>query len=325
MDKKIKVAFIYRSSNVFLTGRHFDNTYYHFFMEALRRNNRIEVTDFASEEEFDAKILKNKFDIVLLWQNEDFGMPDELIGMEDLEIPVVANVGDPNVAKKSIKFHKKWKIDYYFHYYPESLFYDWYPKNFKYKMIVFGVEPKLYQNLTPFKKRIKNKILNSGAAGTTKVISRIINQIRNPEWNSNQYYKLRTKCNELPFVEYTTTLKHEFVGDKYPLLLQKYAAAIAATTPETSIKYWEIPSAGCLTFMEITEKNKGKYLGYIDGENAIFINEKNYKEKFDEYLTDLENPKWEKIANSGRDYAINNFNNDKAVTSLVELMESLVN
>ena len=34
--------------------------------------------------------------------------------------------------------------------------------------------------------------------------------------------------------------------------------AIAATSVETTIKYWEIPAAGCLTFMEITEKNKGR-------------------------------------------------------------------
>ena len=32
--------------------------------------------------------------------------------------------------------------------------------------------------------------------------------------------------------------------------------------------------------MEITEKNNGEYLGYIDGESAIFINEKNYQNKF---------------------------------------------
>ena len=65
----------------------------------------------------------------------------------------------------------------------------------------------------------------------------------------------------------------------------QYCAAIAATTTNPNIKYWEIPAAGCLTFMEITEKNDGGVLGYEDGETAIFINEKNYKRKFDEYLS----------------------------------------
>ena len=108
------------------------------------------------------------------------------------------------------------------------------------------------------------------------------------------------------------------------MLLQKYAGAIAATSVETTIKYWEIPAAGCLTFMEITEKNKGDYLGYVDGETSIFINEDNYEQKFENFLNDPYNPKWEKIANAGRDYALKNFNNEKAANSLADLMETLI-
>ena len=37
----------------------------------------------------------------------------------------------------------------------------------------------------------------------------------------------------------------------------QYCGAIASTTTNPNIKYWEIPAAGCLTFMEITEKNDG--------------------------------------------------------------------
>ena len=59
--KKIKVAFIYKKSNNFLTGNHFDNTYFHFFMEELRKDERIIVTDFPTREIFDASILKNHF------------------------------------------------------------------------------------------------------------------------------------------------------------------------------------------------------------------------------------------------------------------------
>ena len=86
----------------------------------------------------------------------------------------------------------------------------------------------------------------------------------------------------------------------------------------------EIPAAGCLSFIEVSKKNDGDYLGYIDGETAIFINEENYKERFEEYITDVKNPKWGKIANAGRKYALSEFNNDKAVESLVELMEKLL-
>ena len=48
MDK-IKVAFIYKASNIFMTGKHFDNNYYNFFIKALSRNNDIDVTNFKEE------------------------------------------------------------------------------------------------------------------------------------------------------------------------------------------------------------------------------------------------------------------------------------
>ena len=76
--------------------------------------------------------------------------------------------------------------------------------------------------------------------------------------------------------------------------------------------------------MEITKENHGDYLGYKDNQSAIFINEKNYKEKFEEYLNDLDNPKWEEIANNGRNYTMEFLNNDVAAESLVDLFEKLI-
>ena len=324
MNREIKVAFIYHKSNIFLTGKYFDNTYYHFFMNALKRNKLIETTYFPTDDKFDASILKDKFDIVLLFGNQPFGMPSELIGMQKLNIPVIVNATDVRDAKKAIKYHEKWKIDYYFDFYPKEYFYELYPQNFKYETIFFGLESSLYEKISPFNKRIKNRIINSGAIGNTKFFSKIINNILDPKWNALKGYYLRTKCNELPYVDYTPTLKNEFVNDKYPLLLQKYASAIAATSDTPSIKYWEIPAAGCLTFMEITKENRGEYLGFVDNETAIFINEENYKEKFKEFLDDPENPKWEKIANSGRKFVLENLNNNKAIESLIGIMEKLI-
>ena len=76
--------------------------------------------------------------------------------------------------------------------------------------------------------------------------------------------------------------------------------------------------------MEVTNKNYCNLLGYVDDKTAIFINEQNYKEKFEEYLNDIDNPKWETIAKNGREYAMKNFNNDKAVNDLVDLMDELI-
>lgn len=294
-------------------------------MNALKRNDRIQVTYFPTNNEFDTSILKNLFDIILLYQNNDVGMPKELHGITELDIPVISRATDPKDVKKSIIYHKNWKIDYYFHFHHNSFWYETgYPKNFNYKTIIFGVEPNLYQNLTPFKKRIKNRILNSGSIGSTKFFGKIINKIRDPKWNSLTCYYLRTICNKLSYVDYTLTLNHKYINDKYPLLLQKYQTAIAASSYNPLIKYWEISAAECLTFMEVTKKNKAEFLGYVDGETALFINEKNYKEKFEEYLSDPNNPKWEKIASAGKEYTFSKYTNDHAVNSLVDLMETLI-
>ena len=115
--KKIRVAFIFESSNIFLSRHHFDNTYYHFFINALKRNERLEMTYFPTKEIFDASILKDNFDIILLWQNTEFGMPKEILGIQELDIPVIADVCDPQDAKNALEFHKKWKIDHSYRYF----------------------------------------------------------------------------------------------------------------------------------------------------------------------------------------------------------------
>ena len=325
MMRKIKVAIIYKSDNPFQLGTHHDNTYYHFFMDALPRNDSLEITNFPTEEVFDASSLKNNFDIILLWSNHWWGMPKEILGIQDLDIPVIARAADPGDQHDAIKNHEKWKIDYYFHFMPEEYFHEMYKKNFKFKNIIFGLESSLYQNMKPFEGRIKNKILNSGACGTNKITNKIYWFLKDRTVD-NPYigYKLRTLCNKLPYVDYTPTLSHKYVNDQFPQLLEKYQCTIAACTDTPNINFWEKPAAGCLTFMEITKKNRGTYLGFEDGETAIFIDENNYKEKFQEFLHNPDNPKWKQIASKGREYVLKNLNNDKAVDSLVELMKNLI-
>jgi hypothetical protein len=325
MIKKIKVAFIFNESNIFLTGNHFDNTYYNFFIKAIPRNSEIEITNFPTKDSFDARILKDKFDIILLWQNNEFGMPKNIIGIDDLNIPVISRIGDLPDAQKSIPYHKKWKIDAYFHFFPKSLVSEFYPSNFHYKCIIYGLETSLYTNLKSFNERIDNKILNSGAVANTKPLSKLINKFRKRKQYSLDAYYLRTKCNELPYVDYTSTLQHQYIIDKYPLLLEKYKGAIAATSTVPTIKYWEIPAAGCLTFMEMTKINRGtEILDYVDGESVIYIDKDNYKNKFTEFLKDPKNPKWANIANNGKKISIQKYNNDEGVKRLVQLMKEFI-
>ena len=129
--------------------------------------------------------------------------------------------------------------------------------------------------------------------------------------------------NKLEYVDFTPIKNGKHVNDDYPSYLSKYCASIAAATFYPVIKYFEIPAAGCLTFMEVTEKNDCKILGFKDGKNAIFINEDNYEEKFLEFIEDSNNPKWENIANAGREYALQELNNDVAVKDIISLAYQL--
>jgi hypothetical protein len=322
----IRVAFIFKPDYPFLTGDHFDNTTFYFFMKALKRNSKLNVTYFPSKTNFDVSQLKNNFDVILLSDNLNEGSPDELIGIREKKIPVISRVGDFHDAKRKgkIPFHKKYKIDYYFNFMHENYFYKFYPRDFNYRTIVFGVEPELYREDIPFNNRKKDKILNSGAMGNPKLKSRIINQIINPKKSGWYFYRLRTKCNSLNYVDYYGMKGKNYINTNYSELLSKYQASIAATTYYPTIKYWESTASGCLTFMEITEKNNGSYLGFKDNETAIFINEENYQSRFQEFLNDSDNPKWKKIAEAGKNYSLKKFSNDVAIDSLVKLMEEII-
>ena len=328
LDKKIKVSFVYRNC-LALTQKNFYTYFYHFFFKALERNNELDVNYVQVNEKYDVEKLKGKTDIILLYEAFNTGqlcVPDELIGIEKTNIPVISKVADPWAALTHDvgKYHDKLKIDGYFGPWQTDFLQKYYPSKFKFKTIFFGIEPSLYNDVTPFNERITKTILNSGAVARTNLTNRIFQKLMRGDSDPMKHYKLRTMCNKLPYVDYTSTLEHEFTGDKYPLKLNQYAASIAATTDTYTIKYFEIPAAGCLTFMEITDKNYGHSLGFKDGVSAIFINKNNYEEKFEEFLNDPKNPKWQQIANAGREHAMENFSNDKGVKTLVQFFKEFI-
>jgi hypothetical protein len=327
--KIIKVAFIFRSCPS-LTPNYFFTNLYNFFFKALTRNKEIDVKYFQSNKIFDATKLNGKFDVIIIPDNQnntgDRAIPDEILGLEKVTIPVICKPGDLHDALQfdPMYYHEKYKIDAYFDMVHPSYFHKFYPKKFKFKTVFIGLEPPLFKNLTPFEDRIKNKILNSGNVGNLNPFSRMMMKIRQKGPSNYDFYKLRTICNKLSYVDYTPTLQHNFIGDRYSLLLQQYRTSIAASSITPTRKYLEIPAAGCLTFMEITAANRGEYLGYKDNETVIFINEKNYKKKFDEYLNDPDNKKWQEIAKRGKYHAINNLSNDKGVDLLVDLIKEII-
>jgi len=327
MNRKIKVALIYKSTYHAFHPDFFEKSSFDFFMKALKRNPQIEISYFSVDGDyFDTKKLKNNCDVILLANHDPGAIPTILEGIQNLDVPVICRTGDQHFVKRdnTIGFHEKYKIDYYFGSNPKSYFYKFLPQDFMYQEIPLGLEPSLYQNLRPYKERIKDKILNSGSVGKLSIKSRVANAILNPKRSAWYFYKLRTISNKLPYVDHSGMKGSKYVNDDYPTYLSRYRSAIAASTWYPTQKYWEIAAAGCLVFMEITQKNDGSYLGFKDGETAIFINEKNYKDKFQAFLKDPDNPKWEQIANAGRQHAINNLTNDNATEKLVEVMKKLL-
>ena len=327
-DRKIRIALVYKKSYNFFQPDHFDRTSYDFFFKALKRNRQLEISYYPCEKKFDVSKIKGICDIILVPNNRTDGCPDTIIGIKNSNIPVISRTGDPHDSKKynQVEFCEKNKIEHLFSHHPDSLIYKYYPKNIKHKTIIYGLEPKLYQNVLPFKTRIKDRILITGKMGRTDLRNRIANYILNPGRSGWYLYKLRTLCKGLDYVEYNG-IKEKLSDNKnqdYPTYTSKYRAIIAATTFYPTLKYWENSAAGCLTFMEITKKNNGYFLGYKDNETAIFIDEKNYKEKFQQYISDPDNPKWEQIANAGREYTMNNLTNEQAVISLVELIKEII-
>jgi len=326
LEKKIKVALIYKKDYIFFDEQHFDKTTYYFFMNALQRNEKLEISYFSCGNEFDIQKLEGKFDIILLANNRFDATPEILHGIKKSTIPVISKTGDPHYANKynQIELHEEFKIDAYWSLQPKEYFYKFYPKNFRYKEIIWGLEPSKFKNLKSYDERINNKILNSGNVGRKNLKSKIGHLVSKDINSALYFYKLRTMCNDLPYVDYAGMKNNQYINEDYTEYLSRYCTAIATGTFYPVIKYFEIPAAGCLTFMEITEKNHGQYLGYKNNETAIFINEKSYKEKFEDYLSDPNNKNWKDIAKAGSEYTLNELNNDKGVESLVHLMQEFI-
>ncbi len=327
MTKKIRIGLIYKKNYIFFDKNHFDKISHYFFLHALKRNHDIEIKYFPASESFDCRDLKDKVDAILLPNNNIDGTPNELKGIKELGVPVICRTGDPHWAKRfdQERFHDLWGIDCYFNFMHGDYFHEFYPKKFEYKTILFGIEPNIYEKINSnFEERIKNPILNSGALGKSNLKSRLANRILNPKQSGWYFYKLRTLANDLNYVVHSKEIEKKMGENNYQDILSKYSASIAATTYYPTTKYWEISAAGCLTFMEITKLNRGEYLGYKDGETAIFINEKNYEQKFQEYLNDINNPKWKDIAENGKEFTMENFNNDKGVKTLVSLISEFI-
>ena len=308
-----------------LAGRKSVKTDYYFFRRAIFRNKNLEVESFDTINRINVSELEKNFDVVLI-PHIDIATNLALAGIKECDIPVIGRSTDPHaaLARDIIGMADNLKIDWFFDGYAPVSFYDYYPKQFKYGTVHIGLEPSLCKSETPWSMRTSDKIALSGALDKPDLGHKLYYRwyLRRPKaLSSDFHYKLRTKCNKLPYVIHTRDIYPNQSTDQLHTILSGFRAAIVAMTTAPTIKYKETPAAGCLTFMESTKRNHGVlHLGYKDGKNAVFIDESNYLKKFQEYLDSPDDPKWKKIAEEGRMHALENLSNDKGVEMLVGIM-----
>ena len=315
----------YSSASPSLNGSGYDKIEYYFFNHAIFRNKNLEVNYLNTLDKIDVSKLKNDYDVILL-PEVTIAAVLSLAGIKDCDIPVIAKAHDPHAILK--RDTRGWadslKVDWFFDFYAPESFYEYYPKHLKYEVVHTGLEPSLYTNAMPWNERVQDKIGISGILDERfDLIRKIYYRVylrRSEVLLPGFHYKLRTKCNKLPYVVHAHDIYPGHSTDQLHRILSRFRAAIAATTSFPTVKYKETPAAGCLTFMEITERNHGSFLGFEDGKSAIFIDESNYLARFQEYLDSPDDPRWKKIAQVGRKHALENLSNDRGVEMLISVM-----
>jgi len=312
----VKIAFIYRKNQYYIAGNrkaHHDNTFHHFFFSALPRCKEVDITFCFAEKVYDALPLKGKFDIVMLYDVIDWGAPDRIINLDKLKIPIVLDTTDCHHAayrrhtkngKLKPELAKEYGVTHCFFQHSPRYFYQFWPKEFPYYQMFFGVEISQYATLTPFQKRRKDKLLNTG-------------QIDNKD-----HYVLRKRINSHPSVKFVANNRGVH-REAFANLLGSYRAAIAACTTCTVMKYIEVAAAGCVPFLEVTERNDAHLFGFEDGVQAVHITPANYVEKIEEYMQTLDAPRWARMAQAAREHVLANYTNDEQARRFVRWLKTL--
>lgn len=325
----VRIAFVYRPSWKYYRPGHTVGTRYGFFFGALARSGSAEIGYFASEGSVDAAELAGRYDVILC-TNSSRGTP-RLLNVEKSGMPVIAQTHDPHLVKEMgmMRDVREHRISCCFGFMPKSYFYRYFPRDVRYEVVRWGLEPSLFGRGPPFESRIRDRVLLTGKLERRGLAKRVVHAVqRRGQSEVAANYRLRRACAALPGVEYSgrdpATGRYLNGGrGSYAGHLSGYRAAIAASSLYPTAKYWETPAAGCLTFMEVNGGNGAGELGYRDMESAVFIDSKNYKERIGRYLESPDDPSWARIAEAGRRHAVENLNNDRAVEAVVRIAEEL--
>jgi hypothetical protein len=317
----MKLAFVCRLDNPYLCDKRPQINFRKFYLEALPRIEGVDVTILSSNGTLDLAPMANKFDAWLFFDAVEWGIPPDLRGVDKIKGPKVCMIGDCHGAETRSEAYgmtkreccEMWGFDAYFFQHTPDYFYRFFPANWEYWWIPFGVDAALYHEVRPWWSRRRDKVLLTGVLG--------------PE-----YYPLRTHlAKQQRFVQYYPPGSYsgmdsyapgQFDGDKYKLLLAGWQGAIASGY-SVLCKYFEIPAAGCLTFAHVDDVNGCDLIGFEDGETAVLIDRDNAEAKIAEFLETADDPKWRGIANAGRRYVLDRFTHDKMAAELVDKIKGL--
>ena len=295
-----RIAFVYPKNNTYLQGNHDVALYRNFFIEAMQKTKRIDYHLVPVEGFIDVSSL-TAFAAVIFWSC----------------VPSILDVRNVNKLKRvkcvygqdPIDLNESWYQKYreyefnfvFFHAmkkaYPRLCKF---PEDIDYECIVPGVDPHYFPN-DEFVTRHKDKIVCMGSYG-------------------NSDTPLRSLMVASPQVEYVG-VDAGYVGNRFGKLLQQYRAACTSMTNFIVPKYVELPMGGCLTFMGANDTNGIEELGFVDGESSIYVTVENYRQKFDEYLSTVDDPKWGRIAAAGRAHVMKTWSNETQVNKLIDAIE----
>jgi len=296
----MRIGCVYNQNDVGLSGSHWTNNAYRFFRCGLLNTDLAEVDILPVGKVVKAEQLEG-YDVLIFYSLENL----EPEGLKDLPSLKVARSPDAHsITPEWISKAKREGFGVIINHQSPKYIRRYLPEEFRYEQIIFGINKGLHKS-PDWSNRISDKILLTGVL-----------------WNA-KHYKLRGMCQGKMGVTYVGK-SAGYVGDGYAALLGKYRAAIAACRTTSVYKYFEIPACGCLSFMEVNGENGCDELGFVDGENAVFINEQNYIKRFREYLKDADNPKWQRIAENGRQLVLEKYENMIQVKKLLEIIKEVI-
>jgi len=202
---------------------------------------------------------------------------------------------------------------YFFQHHPEY-FRRFFPADWKYWWVPMGVDLGLYsRNPGPYwETRRADKVLLTGVDG--------------PE-----FYPLRTRLRHDPRCHYNQPGGYQgdsyspgqYDGDRYAELLGRWRASVASGYSVLN-KCFEIPAAGCVSLLEVTQDNGCGIMGYANCVHAVHVTPENVDEKIDEFLATPRDPVWQQIAERGRLFTLAHYTHGECAKRLVRhIRESL--